>query len=281
MKIINTFLSGILFLTTFLINAQSDSIYFEQPQKKYRFFNDSFLIDASVTAVAAGVTLYNFSKIYNKPRSSEESVLALDPQDVNRFDRSAAGNYDEDLKDISDGIFYGVIPYPLIGLLLNKETRQDFWQLSFLYLETMSLTGVTYSTSQQLNDRRRPYVYNEELSMGKRTRGSGRNSFFGGHPALVATATFFFAKVYDDYHPDSNFKWVLYGVAGAATYATAHLRVLAGQHFPSDVIVGSIIGTASGILIPHFHKNKLFKKHNVSLLPVTGEYHGLYLAWSF
>jgi membrane-associated phospholipid phosphatase len=34
---------------------------------------------------------------------------------------------------------------------------------------------------------------------------------------------------------------------------TATLRVRAGQHFPSDAVVGGLIGTASGVLVPLVH----------------------------
>ncbi|MGZ8517155.1 MAG: hypothetical protein ACXWWD_07390, partial [Chitinophagaceae bacterium] len=29
-----------------------------------------------------------------------------------------------------------------------------------------------------------------------------------------------------------------------------------GQHFISDIIIGTIVGTLTGILVPHVHKNK-------------------------
>ena len=40
---------------------------------------------------------------------------------------------------------------------------------------------------------------------------------------------------------------------GALGAATAALRVEAGQHFPSDVLVGSAIGIATGVTLPLAH----------------------------
>ena len=77
---------------------------------------------------------------------------------------------------------------------------------------------------------------------------------------MVATSTFFLARVYHDYHPDSPYKWVFYGGAGLSTVLTAHFRVKGGAHFPTDVIVGGILGSAAGFLVPFFHKNKMIKK---------------------
>ncbi|WP_378186192.1 phosphatase PAP2 family protein [Aquimarina sp. W85] len=270
----------ILLFTSLFGMAQTDSLSFSDREKQHRY-NYNFKYELPITAVAAGITLYNFTQIYSKDRVPNERVMSIDRANVNRFDRGAAGNFDEDAEKISDMIFYGSVPVPLLVFGIDPKIRKDYLRVSLLYLQAMSFTGVVYSTSHQLNDRRRPYVYNTELDISERNRGASQNSFIAGHPALVGTATFFMAKVYADYHPESAFKWVMYGLAGASTYATAHLRVKAGQHFPTDVMVGSLVGAASGFLVPYFHKNKLFKDPNLGLMPITGEYHGLSLSYTF
>ncbi|GAH07546.1 unnamed protein product, partial [marine sediment metagenome] len=181
----------------------------------------------------------------------------------------------------SDFFFNVSIPLPLIVFAFDDALREDYLRLTLLYLEAMSLTGVAYSTSQQLNNRLRPFTYNQELELSQRTKGGGKNSFYSGHTALVATSTFFLARVYADYHPDSPYRWVFYGSAGLATFLTGNLRVQAGQHFPTDVLMGGFVGTAIGFLVPYLHKNKLFEDPNLSLMPITGEYHGLRLAYTF
>jgi membrane-associated phospholipid phosphatase len=110
--------------------------------------------------------------------------------------------------------------------------------------------------------------------MDERTDGITKNSFLAGHPCLVATTTFFMAKVYSDYHPDSHLKYVLYGAAIAATGTTAYLRHIAGKHFPSDLLTGMTVGTLVGILVPQVHKNKKINTR-VTLLPFTGDAHGV------
>jgi membrane-associated phospholipid phosphatase len=211
--------------------------------------------DIPITAIGTGWSLYAFTKIYSKDKSSEEAILRLDKNKIPSFDRHGADVYHPKADDIGDMLFYGSMPLPII-LMFDKEIRKDGLKTALLYLEAMSVTGLLYTGSVYLNDRHRPYTYNPKVPMDKRTRGGGKNSFFAGHVALVGTSTFFIAKVLNDYHPDSKVKWLPFTLAGIATGTTAIMRYRGGQHFLSDILVGMAVGTLSGILVPHVHKNK-------------------------
>jgi membrane-associated phospholipid phosphatase len=227
-------------------------------------------VDVPVTLASGGFTVFGFSKIYSRDKSPEAEILALNKDDLSFFDKSTAGNYDEKAKNASDKFFYGAMPAPLI-LLLDKKIRKDGLKVGFLYLEAMTITGVFYTGSSMIVGRHRPYTYGSDIPMDVRTRGAGRNSFISGHPALVATSTFFMAKVYSDYHPEMKNKWILYSLAGSASLATGLLRIKAGEHFPTDVMAGLPIGVLSGILVPHFHKIKAFRRSGLTLMPYYNE----------
>tara|TARA_B100001245_G_C22810995_1_gene390550 strand:+ start:125 stop:487 length:363 start_codon:yes stop_codon:yes gene_type:complete len=120
--------------------------------------------------------------------------------------------------------------------------------------------------------------------MSRRLSANGQRSFFAGHVAASATGTFFAAKIYNDFHPDSPaVPWVW---AGAATIpaAVAYLRIEAGQHFLTDVTVGYVIGAAVGILVPELHKKK---NRKLDISPTSGinatgnQYTGLSLRYQF
>jgi len=243
----------------------------EKPKEVYTL---NPAVDIPVTAIGTGWSLYGFSQIYSKDPSNEESVLALKKSDVNRFDRWGIRPYSKKIDDISYIPFYASMPLPVL-FLFDKRMRKDIGKLSFLYLEAMSVTGLLYTGSTFLTNRYRPYVYSEETPLDYRTRGGGKNSFYAGHVALVATSTFFMAQVYADYYPESNMKWVFYGVATAATGVTAWWRHRGGLHFPSDLILGVAQGTLTGLLVPRLHRTKLIKNPNLSIIPFTGASHGL------
>ncbi|WP_165929599.1 phosphatase PAP2 family protein [Pseudocnuella soli] len=234
-------------------------------------------LDIPLTAALTAWTLYGFTQAYDKETTPLAEIQRVNRNDLPRFDRWATKYYNEDAAKTSDLLFYGSMPLPFL-LLADKEIRRDFGKITLLYLQAMSVTGTLYTGATTFVDRYRPYVYQYAtggVSEGDAREGNAKNSFFAGHVALVGTATFFTAKVYADYHPGSKWnKWMFTG-AGLATATTAYLRHRGGRHFPSDIVLGTAVGVLSGILIPHWHKNKLFKNENMSLMPFTGRSHGL------
>ncbi|HYE54836.1 MAG TPA: phosphatase PAP2 family protein, partial [Chitinophagaceae bacterium] len=235
-------------------------------------------VDIPIVVAATAFSLYGFSEIYNKPSSTEAEINRLRMRDINGFDRWAADQYSEKAVKHSDALFYGAMPAPFL-LFIDKKIRKDALKVIFLYWETMGVTGIYYTGLPMVWDRYRPLAYNPAVPMHERTSGNAKNSFLAGHVALVATSTFFIAKVYSDYNPDSKVKWLFYTGASAATLATGYLRHRGGKHFPSDIVAGTVMGTLTGILVPHFHKHRIIKNPNLSIRPFTGESHGLAIVY--
>jgi undecaprenyl-diphosphatase len=81
-------------------------------------------------------------------------------------------------------------------------------------------------------------------------------SFFSGHSsevsALGATATYI---AFMRSNRRSVRPWLTLAGAAMLTTFVDYERVRGGAHFPSDVIVGTITGTAIGILVPHLHRH--------------------------
>jgi membrane-associated phospholipid phosphatase len=235
-------------------------------------------VDIPVTAIGMGWSLYAFTKIYSKDPSTQAQILSLNVEDINGFDRWAADIYSKKADDNSYIPFYISMPLPLV-MLADKEVRKDALKVYFMYLEAMSVTGLLYTGSTYFTNRYRPYAYNPNVPMSTRMRGGAKNSFFAGHVALVATSTFFMAKIHSDYHPGSKINWLYYAIAAGATGTTAYLRHRGGNHFPSDILLGTAVGTLSGILVPNCHKNKMFKNDKLSIIPFAGENNGLALVY--
>jgi membrane-associated phospholipid phosphatase len=232
-------------------------------------------VDIPVTVAAAAWTFYGFSQVSKKSSTSQADVLSLNKSSIPWYDRWAVRPYNKSVDKLSYMPFYAAVPYPVLFFAFDKKMRKDYIKLTFLYTQAMAMTGVLYTTATHYFSRLRPLVYSPESPIDTRTSPNSRNSFFAGHVALVGTSVFFMARVFADYHPDSKYKWVMYGAAAAATLTTGYLRHRAGEHFPSDILLGTAVGTFSGLLTPELHKSKLIKNERLSILPFCGRGSGL------
>jgi membrane-associated phospholipid phosphatase len=225
-------------------------------------------VDIPLVVGGAALDLYNFGKISNKNSTSLARLQSLKISDLDWFDRWAVHPYSHSIDKLSYVPFYVAIPLPLIVFGVDPRMRQDFWKLTYLYGEAMILTGVLYTSSVHWVSRLRPLTYEAASPIEERTSSNSRNSFFAGHVALVGTSVFFIAQAYADYHPESHYKWLFYAGATAITELTGYWRNRAGEHFPTDVALGSVVGFASGMLTPMLHRTKLMSK-KLTLLPFS------------
>jgi len=248
--------------------AQPDSAKYTMLSNQ-QIYKIKYRTEVPATVIAAGITLFNFSGISKKDNSTEVQIENLDKNNIPFFDRWTVHVYSKSIDQASYIPFYVAIPLPLL-CLADQKMRKDFWQIGYLYIEALAATGVVYSTAVNLTNRYRPFTYESESPMDLAVQSNSKKSFFAGHVALVATSSFFMAKVYADYHPDSKLKWVFYTGAGALTAATGVMRNLAGMHFLSDVLLGATVGTLSGLLVPGLHKIKPGKMPHLTILPFGG-----------
>lgn len=247
--------------------------------KKFQVYKLNPSIDIPIVAIGTGWSLYAFTKIYNKSAPTDEQLFNLNSANVNGFDRWGIYKYSKSLDVNSYYPFYASVPLPLVLFLSGQNTRRDFWKLTFLYWEAMSVTGLLGTSAAYHVDKFRPFTYSNETSLADKKSHQPKNSFYSGHVELVATTTFLAAKVYSDYYPESKIKWVYYGAASAITLTTGYMRLAGGMHFPSDIILGIGMGAITGILVPQFHK---IKNPSYSLLPYTnGEAKGLTFIYHF
>lgn len=245
-------------------------------------YNVNPWIDGAITLAAFGMNTWGLHIADQKPMLDSAEIYSLDANDINAFDRSAtqqdASKMSQawDRSDIGMNVSF-VLP---ILLMLDKEIRQDWAPVILLYLQAEGIAGTIWSWGAAIHiDRIRPLVYHPDVSYGDKTFLRNRNSFFSGHTSSSATASFFTAKVYCDYHPElGNKKFIFYGLAIIPPAFTGYYRYKGMKHFPTDVLAGIAVGAATGILVPHFHKHR---DNNLTLIPVTGQYTGFAMTLKF
>lgn len=188
------------------------------------------------------------------PGLTPEEVSALSAGDVNSFDRGATYNYSTTADNASTVLEYGLIISPL-ALFADQAVRHDAATFGAMYLEMVALAGVIPRITKGAVDRPRPFVYNPDAPLDEKTAPDARKSFFSQHATFSFASAVFLSVTYADYFPHSKLRpWIWAGSLGAAT-TVAILRVTAGQHFPTDVIVGAAVGSAIGYVVPLIHRS--------------------------
>jgi membrane-associated phospholipid phosphatase len=243
-------------------------------------YHTTFVKDGAIIAGGVGLTYLGYTLIQNKSDLTHEQLLGKSKGDIPFFDRSSAGFYSESLDNASYIPFQASFGMPVLMALINGNERKKFGQVIVLYTETMAITGAIFTMATGNVYRSRPYVYNTSLPEDFRRDKNSQRAFFAGHTAATAAATFFMAKTFADFNPDSKAKPYVWAFAAAVPAAVGYMRYKAGMHFLSDNVLGYLVGMGAGILVPQFHKIKKFK--NVSFSPTADAYSkGLAVTYRF
>lgn len=211
---------------------------------------DAILLGLGVAGQSVAVFIYTDDK-----GLTEQEIGNLDKNDINRFDRIATEYYSADARFTSDILLGSSFAIPFL-FLAKKQIRYEFLDLGVMTAEVVLINGFTTVITKEISRRSRPFVYNPGVSLERKMNFNARTSFYSGHTSAVSSMSFFGAKVFSDYFPDSKWKPVVWTVAATIPAVTGYMRVRGGKHFPTDVITGYIAGGLVGYLIPHFHKRK-------------------------
>ncbi|WBA40642.1 phosphatase PAP2 family protein [Hymenobacter canadensis] len=237
-----------------------------QAQKARSPYQTRFAVDAPITGGLAALSVAGLLLVQKKDGLTDAQLAALNKNDIPKFDRFSAGYYSETAQTAGDLIVY---PSLLIapGLLaLDQDVRSRYGQVLGLYFQSMLAADATFTMTIGNVTRYRPFLYGTEGG-GSRNSKIATNSFFAGHTAHTAAATFFAAKVYHDFHPDSKARPFIWTAATVVSVAEAYTRLEAGKHFLSDNLVGLAVGATAGILVPQLHKKT---GNSYSISPVQG-----------
>ncbi|GAA4321237.1 hypothetical protein GCM10023115_48760 [Pontixanthobacter gangjinensis] len=216
-------------------------------------YKTDFWKDGSWIAGSTALNVLGVLTIQNKDELTDSDLANLDKKDIWGINRGAAGNYSVNADELSYIPFYGSFATPLL-FLLGEDERKNFGQISVMFIETMATTGAIFTITAGTVQKSRPLVYNESLPDDERKDPDAQRSFFAGHTAATAAASFFSAKVFHDYNPDSPAVPFVWAGAVAVPAYVGYLRTKAGKHFLTDNIIGFGIGAACGILVPEIHK---------------------------
>jgi membrane-associated phospholipid phosphatase len=179
-----------------------------------------------------------------------------DKSNINAFDRPAAGNYDTNWRRVSDVGVATVLVGGTVAVLAEEGFADGLNDL-VVVVESVLWTNGLAVVGNLAARRPRPYLYSEEAPVEERQDPTSGLSFISGHAGLAAAMTTSVFSTLRRRDPEGTLQWVVLGTGTAATGLVGVSRVLAGDHFPTDVLLGAALGGSMGFLIPALHEAPL------------------------
>jgi len=194
---------------------------------------------------------------------------------LNALDRPVAGNWNPTWSRASDIGVAAIVVSGLVIPLVDSGMRDGMTDVVVIG-ESFVLANAVAVIAEVGVRRPRPFLYSEKAPVEERTDGNGSLSFFSGHSTIsFATSVATFATLHRR-HPKSPLPWVFLGASLATSVFVATGRMISGNHFPTDVIGGAVVGSSFGLLVPALHEV------NVAVTPVvSADTRGLAIAARF
>lgn len=169
---------------------------------------------------------------------------------------------------------YTAYAYAVLDPILSgvRDGRRALLVDAIMYAESIAITQAFTSATKIGVRRPRPIDYvncGEDAMAAGCDRTDLQLSFFSGHAsttaAISATATYL---AFTRTGPRRARPWITLGAGTLLTAFVSYERVRSGEHFPTDVIMGSLAGAGIGVLVPHFHHRPHYEEKSYCAPPV-------------
>ncbi|MDO7886551.1 phosphatase PAP2 family protein [Hymenobacter cheonanensis] len=230
-------------------------------------YQTRFAVEAPVIVAEGAVSGFGIYRSMQRDGLTDAELAALNKDNIPSFDRFSAGYYSKNFQTAGDLLCYPTLVIAPGLLALNPAARGRYGQVVVLYIETIAAADAFFTTAIGNIPRYRPYLYGSEGG-DLRNGHIATNSFFAGHTAHTAAATFFAAKVFHDFNPNSRAQPYVWTAAALLPAVVAYTRIEAGKHFLSDNLVGYAVGATMGVVVPQLHKAA--GRRGLSLVPLQG-----------
>jgi membrane-associated phospholipid phosphatase len=162
-----------------------------------------------------------------------------------------------------------------LGLLVGQGggIHEASGKRLLVYGQALSLSVFLNAVTKRVVGRPRPYAYSDDPRVQAFAAEQGddsRLSFYSGHASTTFAAALAGSYLYGQYAVDRTARVVVWGVELALAGATADLRTRSGSHFYSDVLMGAIVGTGIGFLVPYLHGGPAYHPSAIEWATIGG-----------
>jgi membrane-associated phospholipid phosphatase len=196
---------------------------------------------------------------------AERKVKILTPAQIQHFQMTPLpswelgvnSKYRNPAKKASDILLFSSVGIaPIVALIATRNDKNQRNAALLLWYKGMITTTALTSWTKLVVKRTRPLVYNAQNPTSLLSKADARLSFFSGHTSSVAYNGFYAAQIFSTYYPNSRWKPLAWALGAGIPALTGVLRVRAGKHFPSDVLMGYAVGAGVALINHRLHRKK-------------------------
>ena len=214
----------------------------------------SFNTGRELGIIVPGLVFHGVSLLHPVPADSLwRRVSSMDRTDLPAFDRPAAYNWNLQAHHTSNVLLCIGIASSMTMSLVDRPTPDMGPPLALMGETVLLTTGLT-NMMKVLVHRPRPYAYNPDVPLEVRKAREAYVSFWSGHTATMAAMAFASAELVQHSDASSTTRTITWITAITLPALIGHYRVRAGRHFPTDVIVGYLVGAGIGMAVPYIHR---------------------------
>ena len=251
----------ILTTLTLVLAASMSATAFAQPNEVVWSEDWARVHPAGYSAVLlAPAAAFAFAETYQPPLTPTlRGPFALLDAEVREAMMLRGAARREAAAGASDILLLGLLAWPLTDALgvagLAHQSGDVAWQLLNIALEVAAADYVLSTIVKLLVHRERPH--GERCVPGERSdrcEGSGRTrGFYSGHvsAAFSSAGLVCMTHAHLDLYGSRAADWTACAAAMSTATVVGLLRIAADRHYLSDVIVGSLVGLALGLLLPY------------------------------
>ncbi len=225
------------------------------PQAHATSFEWDPVVDTAITVATNATWLSVYLAVEPNLSNETRDFSTLDEDDLFLTDRPFAGGWNPTIGTVSDVLLYGSLAVGSGAVTTWGLRHEDNLVPLQIYAQAFGINGAITFALKHAFDRPRPYTYaatpNDEMQEAMQHIDSTL-SFPSGHTSLFAVSSFTTIALIAPHVADA--RW-LYGSATLLTATMGGLRVGAGKHFPTDVLVGGILGAAIGTSTVAMHRS--------------------------
>jgi membrane-associated phospholipid phosphatase len=207
--------------------------------------------ELTITGIGLGL---NGIGLLQSRGSHTRLVLPADPLSVNAFDRIATRNWDQGTHQASNVLLATAAIGALSAAVVTRQGDRPLMPVAIMAETVLISSGLT-NVVKELVARPRPFVYNPDVPEHFKDSDEAYVSFWSGHTANTASITFSCAAMVQGSNASRGVKTATWIGAAILPAAMGLLRVKAGRHFPTDVLVGYLVGAGIGVGIPYLHRS--------------------------